>query len=141
MSAPSRKVLIVDDDPGILQALSRCLRHEFEVDTADSALTALGLVAIKGPYAVVVSDLVMPGKNGLELLTEIAQASPETIRVALTGCIDESLRRATIQRARVFRYLSKPCDFRVFFLTLAEAVERYAEQQAQRLNAPTGAAV
>lgn len=62
------QILLVDDDRDILDGYRRNLRGEFLIDVAQSGQEALGLLDSKGPYAVVISDMRMPGMDGIELL-------------------------------------------------------------------------
>jgi len=62
------RILIVDDEALVLEALRRQLRTHFDVTVANEPWEAMELVASKGPYAVVVSDLRMPGMDGVTLL-------------------------------------------------------------------------
>ena len=79
------QILLVDDDRNILDGYRRNLRGEFLIDVAQSGQEALGLLDSKGPYAVVISDMRMPGMDGIEFLRRVKSASPETVRVMLTG--------------------------------------------------------
>jgi CheY-like chemotaxis protein len=64
------KVLLVDDDALVLAGLKRQLRNQFSIDTALSGEDALKQVLQNGPYAVIVSDFMMPGMNGVEFLVQ-----------------------------------------------------------------------
>ena len=63
---PLPRILFVDDDPNILSAYKRNLRHRFSIDTAPNGDAGLDLVNEKRPYAVVVADMQMPGMNGID---------------------------------------------------------------------------
>ena len=74
------QVLIVDDDPALLEALPEALRlriDDLDVDTSDSGQDALERLA-ETDYDALVVDIKMPGMDGLELLTEIKRVCPET---------------------------------------------------------------
>src|SRR5881628_1479378 len=80
-------VLIVDDDPALLQALPEALRlrmNGLTVDTADSAAAALDRIAVRD-YDAIVTDIKMPGKDGLGLLTEIRTRRPDTPTLMITA--------------------------------------------------------
>ena len=64
----NRKVLLVDDEPGILDAFKRHLRNKIPHDTALSGFEGLEKLESEGPYAVVVSDLKMPEMDGIQFL-------------------------------------------------------------------------
>ncbi len=80
-------VLIVDDDPALLQALPEALRIQIAgltVDTADSGAAALEQIAALD-YDAIVTDIKMPGMDGLELLAEIRTHRPDTPILMITG--------------------------------------------------------
>ncbi len=79
------KILLVDDDEMLLAGLKRQLRNKYRVETAISGEEAVKMVEEKGPYAVVVSDYMMPGMNGIDFLRQVKQTDPDTIRMMLTG--------------------------------------------------------
>jgi CheY-like chemotaxis protein len=82
------KVLLVDDEAMVLAGLKRQLRNKFSIDTALSGEEALKQVQQKGPYAVIVSDYMMPGMNGVEFLAHVKKTNPDTVRMMLTGTAD-----------------------------------------------------
>ncbi len=82
-------ILIVDDDSAVLQALPEALRlrmGEVTVDTADSAVAALGRIAERD-YDAIVTDIKMPGMDGLELLAEFRAGRPvyPTLMITVHG--------------------------------------------------------
>jgi len=79
------KLLIVDDDSGVLSALKRSLRREgWNIVLADSPGKALSILD-RGSVDLVLSDHKMPGMTGTELLAEVARRSPSTTRMLITG--------------------------------------------------------
>ncbi len=119
------RILIVDDDELILDALKRQLRSRFDVTTATEGKEAIRLVMSQGPYAVVVSDLRMPGMDGVTLLYLIRQAAPDTVRVLLTGKADLEAATSAINEGNIFRLLNKPCPTGMLLRALEAAVEQY----------------
>ena len=75
------KILLVDDDAMVLAGLKRQLRNHFSIDTALSGEEALKQVQENGPYAVIVSDYMMPGMNGIEFLSYVKKSDPDTVRI------------------------------------------------------------
>ncbi len=104
------KILFVDDDPNILTSFRSLLRKEFKIDTADLPEKGLQLFKENGPYPVVVSDLKMPGMNGLELLNEIEKINSDTIGIILTGHADIQAAVTALNQGHVFRFLMKPAE-------------------------------
>jgi response regulator RpfG family c-di-GMP phosphodiesterase len=103
------KILFVDDDPNVLASLKRALRKAFRVDTAQGGEEGLVLLGLPEPYAVVVSDLRMPGMGGVRFLAEAQQVAPDTVRIMLTGHSELDTALAAINEGRIFRFLTKPC--------------------------------
>ena len=106
----SLRILFVDDEPQILGGIRRLLRSRRK--TWDMAFANSGREALElhhdQPFDVVVSDIRMPGMDGVELLERIKQSHPHTIRIALSGHSgQQELLRAA---GTVHRYLTKPCQ-------------------------------
>jgi len=115
------RVLFVDDQPNVLAGLRRMLRglrNEWEMQFAESGDEALALMA-KSPFDVIVSDMRMPGMDGVQLLTETMTRYPGTVRIILSGQADQ----ASVLRAvtPAHQYLSKPCDAETLKATVARA--------------------
>ncbi|MGD9173951.1 MAG: response regulator, partial [Desulfobacterales bacterium] len=96
------KVLLVDDDAMVLAGLRRQLRNQFRIDTALSGEDALKLVQENGPYAVIVSDFMMPGMNGIEFLAYVKKTSPDTVRMMLTGTADMPTAIRAVNEGNIF---------------------------------------
>lgn len=126
------KILLVDDERNILDAYRRSLNHEFTIETATSGQEALALVTEKGPYAVVISDMQMPGMDGVQLLSRIKTISPDTIRVMLTGLTDRDTAIEAINGGNIFRFLSKPCNKEVMARAITAALVQYRLVTAEK---------
>ena len=108
VAAPGR-ILVVDDDRAIREGLSRVLAGEgYEVETAADAETALRRVPAMAPE-IIITDLNLPGKDGLELISEVGELGIEATLIVLTGygSIDTAV-EAT--RRGAYDYLEKPVD-------------------------------
>jgi response regulator RpfG family c-di-GMP phosphodiesterase len=128
---PKLRLLIVDDEPAICEALARALRPEgHAISAALDGESALALLE-RTPVAVVVSDMRMPGMNGAELLGRIASLYPATVRILLTGYADHEAAVSAINQGRIFRYLTKPWKDEELKLALREAFALHAHVAAQ----------
>jgi response regulator RpfG family c-di-GMP phosphodiesterase len=121
----AEKILLVDDDSNILEGYRRTLRGEFQLETALGSEEALKLIDEQGPYAVVVSDMRMPGMDGIHLLSKIKAMSPNTVRVMLTGNADLDSAVNAINEGSIFRFLNKPCNKEQMAKALTAAVVQY----------------
>jgi response regulator RpfG family c-di-GMP phosphodiesterase len=127
------RVLCVDDEARVLASLSRVLRAWFDVATAESAAKGLEVIRDQGPFAVVVSDMRMPGADGAAFLAAVKQVTPDTVRILLTGQADLDASVRAINRGGIFRFLQKPCPPEQLRATLDEAVEQYRLVTAERV--------
>jgi len=116
-------ILLVDDEPMVTKVLASFLELEtdYEVVTCASGAEALERMSA-GPVDVVVSDFLMPGMNGLELLTEVGRRDPEIPRLMLTGYADKENTIKAINEVGLFQYLEKPLDNEQFLLALKSAL-------------------
>ena len=128
----NEKVLCVDDDPNVLQAYQRALRKRVEIDVALGGEEALAAIAQRGPYAVVVADMRMPGMNGVELLARIKEIAPLSVRMMLTGNADQQTAIQAVNEGRIFRFLNKPCAPDEFAKVLEAGIAQYRLQTAER---------
>lgn len=118
------KVLLVDDDLNLLDSYRRRLRGAFPFDTAAGGDEALSRLEAGEKYTVIVSDLQMPGLDGIQLLSKFKTASPDTIRILLTGHADLDVAIEAVNQGDVFRFLRKPCQSE----DLAEAIKAGIQQ-------------
>lgn len=125
--ASDRSILIVDDESGIRNLFADWLGEDYQCETAASADEALALLATK-TFALVISDMMMPGRNGVELLREIKTRYPETAVIMISG-IDRPQRVRDALRVGAFDYLIKPCELDVLTLSVERALERRSLQR------------
>jgi two-component system, sensor histidine kinase and response regulator len=120
------RVLIVDDDPALLQALPETLRLRMggvTVDTADSAAAALDRIADR-EYDAIVTDIKMPGMDGLDLLAEIRTRRPDTPTLIITGHGENELVVRAL-RGGATDFIQKPIDRDYFVATLYRAIREH----------------
>jgi response regulator RpfG family c-di-GMP phosphodiesterase len=128
----SERILCVDDDPNILQAYHRALRKQFDLETALGAEEALTAIAERGPFAVVVADMRMPGISGVHLLMRVQELAPDTVRMMLTGNADQQTAVDAVNDGHVFRFMTKPCPPEKFAKALEAGLEQYRLVSAER---------
>ena len=102
---PMAKILVVDDDRLLVQALTKII--EADGHQAIAHLDPLN-AAEERDFSVVVTDFMMPGLSGTELLSIIKQTNPHAVRVMLTAANDFSVAMEAVNRGEVFRLLAKP---------------------------------
>lgn len=105
-----KRLLFVDDEPNVLSGLRRSLhgmRDEWDMEFVDGAAAALAELQ-KQPYDAIISDMRMPLMDGADLLEQVKQLYPETVRMILSG---QSSRGAVFRSiAPAHQFLAKPCD-------------------------------
>ncbi len=126
------KVLLVDDEMGILLALERKLFNRCSVVKAENGSIGLKYLRQKGPFAAIISDYRMPQMDGLQFLEEAARQAPETVRIMLTGHADLDIALKAINRGSVFRFLIKPCNDQEMLQVLDAALQQYQLVIAER---------
>jgi len=119
------KVLFVDDEPAFLTGYKLMLPENFEADTAVGGEQGLAAIRDEGPYAVVVSDMRMPGMNGVQFLAQVRQAAPSTVRIMLTGYSDISAAMDAVNEGNIFRFLAKPCEQEILAKAIASCLVQY----------------
>ena len=119
-------VLIVDDDPALLEALPEALRLRMEgltVETADSAAAALDRIADRD-YDAIVTDIKMPGMDGLELLAQIRTRRPDTPTLMISGHGETNLVVEAL-RGGAHDFIPKPIDREYFVASLRRALQTH----------------
>ncbi|UWU46884.1 PAS domain S-box-containing protein [Limnospira platensis C1] len=130
-------ILCVDDEPMILDTLRRLLRrtlggkYRFECAGSGSEGIKLAqeLIEAGEELAVVISDYMMPGLRGDEVLKAIHHLSPNTMNIMLTGHADIDGVFNAIQYAKLYRYISKPWENEDLTLTITEAINSFQQQK------------
>jgi response regulator RpfG family c-di-GMP phosphodiesterase len=119
------RLLIVDDDPLNLDALTRVLRESYDLVRAGSADQALQILRDEGRHIdLILADKSMPGRSGVELLEE-AKGLSAAMRIVLTAYPDASDLMEAINRGEVYRYVTKPWSPEELRVVIAHALEHY----------------
>ncbi len=105
-SIKKEKILLVDDEPNVLRAISRLLR-DYDITALTSAEEAL-VITKHVKFDLVISDYRMPGMNGVQFLIKLMAIQPETIRMILTGYADLESAQTAINEAGIYRFINKP---------------------------------
>lgn len=116
------RVLIVDDEETVRNVFAECLSESYACETAESVNEALGYLAER-EFSVVITDIIIPGISGIELLRKIIENYPYTAVIMVSG-VDRTQRALDAVRLGAFDYLIKPCDLDVLELTVERALER-----------------
>lgn len=126
------RLLCVDDEPQVLHALRRVLSAEFEVDGVESPIAAMGRLATRPGYAVVLSDLRMPAVDGITLLRRARDLQPDAARILLTGHADLDSAVRAVNEGALHVFLTKPCGAEQLIPAIRTAVEGHAARRAER---------
>jgi len=111
MSGEKERVLIVDDDENILFLLSKTLeRSGYQVETAGDGLQGLQALQASSPFAVLLTDLMMPNMSGMDLLRRAREMDPyiEIIVITAAGSVESAI--AAMRDGHAWDYLLKPLD-------------------------------
>jgi DNA-binding NtrC family response regulator len=133
-----KAILCVDDEAMILESLKEQLKRglgsDYRIEVAESGEEALKILdeltqeQIEVP--IVISDHIMPGMNGKELLSKVQARFPETLNIFLTGRADADAVGSAVNSASLYRYIPKPWDAGDLHLTISEALRSYFQEKA-----------
>ena len=121
----ARTLLLVDDEPNVLNALTRLLRSEgIEILRAESGEAAIKLLESR-KVGVIVSDQRMPGMSGIEFLRHAKLIYPDTVRMVLSGYTDLKSVTDAINEGAVYKFLTKPWEDEQVRASIREAFGHY----------------
>lgn len=126
------RILCVDDDPALLDLLSRQLRGEYYVATALSGEAALTMLSEGTALAVIVADMNMPRMDGAAVLAEVARREPTVVRVMLTGESGQTVAAQAINNGQIFRFLVKNCTKEQLREAIGDSVQQHRLLVAER---------
>jgi response regulator RpfG family c-di-GMP phosphodiesterase len=133
MDKPQPRVLCVDDEPNILDAMKRTMGAEFTLVTALGGQEGLTRLQDDPGYAVIVSDLRMPVVDGVSFLRAAAECTPDSVRILLTGHADLDHAIAAINDGRIFRFLTKPCAASILRSAISAGCEQHRLVTSERV--------
>jgi DNA-binding NtrC family response regulator len=127
------KILIVDDEPDMLKLLSMMLRDKtgYQISTTNNPLEAVEL-AKQGGYALVITDLKMPGLDGIELLDAIKKEDPDIPVIFITAYATVESATEAIQKGG-FDFISKPFRKEQILFTIDRAMKWIKMQQENKM--------
>jgi signal transduction histidine kinase len=124
-------LLVVDDEPDLVQSVKDLLRFDFRVLGATRASEGLRIMD-REHVQVIMSDQRMPEMTGVELLGQVKVAHPDTVRLLFTAYSDLSAVIDAINQGSVYRYIAKPWRTEELKTVLKQAVEYYELQEERR---------
>jgi response regulator RpfG family c-di-GMP phosphodiesterase len=128
------RILCVDDEPYVLEGLRDTLRRSFDVRVATSGVEGLEILSAEPEsFAVVISDMRMPQMRGADFLRSARLVAPDAVRMLLTGHADLQEAIRAVNGARLFRFLTKPCDSQELMRACAAALGQHRLQTAERV--------
>ncbi|MFH0880347.1 MAG: HD domain-containing phosphohydrolase [Lentisphaerota bacterium] len=127
-----QKILCLDDEQSVLDGFKRQLHKDFALTTANQGEDALKILSEHGPFAVIVSDMRMPGMDGIRFLARAREIAPDSVRMMLTGAGDLQTAMEAVNEGRIFRFLTKPCPAEILAKSLHAALEQYRLVTAER---------
>jgi response regulator RpfG family c-di-GMP phosphodiesterase len=117
-------LLIVDDEPGLLQTLRHLFLRDYRVLTAENGHAAIDLLGLEDVHAIL-SDQRMPGMTGDVLLAQARTLRPDAVRMLFTGYADIQAVISAVNEGRIFRYILKPWDPMELEGIVRQAVEHH----------------
>jgi FixJ family two-component response regulator len=122
MQQANEKILLVDDERSLLDALLRVHRKAFKMSTACGPAEGLAVIERDGPFDVVVSDFSMPEMNGVAFLARVGEICPMSVRLMLTGNAELQVAIDAVNTGRVFRFMTKPASQETFTACIEAAL-------------------
>lgn len=126
----SEKVLIVDDDPLLLNTLERNLCTDFDVHTVTGGQEAIQAMKDKGPFSVVMVDMQMPEMDGVQTIQALRAKQQNLVFIMLTGNQDTATAIQAMNVGRVFRFLNKPSNVDEITQAIADALKESRSQKS-----------
>lgn len=125
-------VLVVDDDPSILEGYRRVLGSHFELYLACGPFQGIEKLEGGPDYSVVVADMRMPDMNGIEFLKRVRARSPQTRRIMLSGDAEQSTAVDAVNLGQVSAFLAKPCPSQQLLAAVKAAAADWELQHQER---------
>lgn len=129
MSTAKPRMLVVDDEPDMLDFLERVFRNDYDVQRANGAEEALQAIT-RSRFRVVVTDQKMPSMTGVQLLEQLGERHPYLVKVLLSGFTEVPEIERAVDRCGIHNYVVKPVDSEKLRAAVKEAIDRHARGRA-----------
>ena len=130
--AQPANILLVDDEGKALKALKCTLHDSFSISTTTDPREALDILEDGKRFAVVVSDFMMPGMDGITFLSRVREIAPDTVRILLTGQANTQVATRAVNQGQIFRFLQKPCTLKELTTALDAGIKQHSRTTAER---------
>lgn len=127
------RLLLVDDEPAVIEGIVRRMRREYEFFSANDGAQALKVLEQHGEMDVIITDMRMPVMDGATLLAQVASLYPDMVRILLTGQTDLNAAISAVNDGNIFRFLVKPCPSDVLRVQLKAALRQHELVTSERV--------
>lgn len=128
----TKRILFVDDEEHLVAAVRRVLGRRYDLVAAYNGEEALEKLESQGPFAVIVTDLNMPGMDGTTLLQKVEDAAPLTTRIMITGDGEIGALVQAVNEGNLYRILSKPCSPQDLAAAIEDGLALYHTQMMEK---------
>jgi response regulator RpfG family c-di-GMP phosphodiesterase len=129
----TERILFVDDEPNVFDAIQRTLPKQVDIQTAIGGADGLRVLQEAGPFALVASDMRAPGMSGPQFLAKVREQEPETVRMILSGQADLHATIAAVNEGHIYRFLSKPCPPDQLLAAVNDGLKQYRLITAEKV--------
>ena len=123
----TKKILYVDDEPINLELFRLNFEGLFDVELANSGKAGIQ-IALNKKVPVIISDLKMPGMNGIEMIDHIKAISPDTVCILLSAYFESEAKKMGLKKEQIFKYITKPWRRDDLMSIIQEAYNSVPEQ-------------
>jgi response regulator RpfG family c-di-GMP phosphodiesterase len=125
-------ILYVDDEQNNLVSFKATFRLKYNIHTAISGEEAIKILT-NNPIEIIITDQRMPNMTGVEFLESILEEHPEPIRILLTGYADLNAVIDSVNKGKIFHYLTKPWNEEELDMTIKRAYEVYSLRKEEKV--------
>ncbi len=129
----SYEILMVDDEPNILSGYKRTLGRKYNIVTGEGGQAGLEAIRKHGSFPIVITDMRMPGMDGLAFLKAAQRENKRGVYMMLTGNADQQTAINAINEGHIFRFLNKPCPSEQLDLAIQASIKQYELIEAEHI--------